>query len=215
MNTQQKRDSFQAAPGPFFSDPSQNFVETLSPGSEERFHEGKSIYRGNTTGVEIVGSLRSLCDTFTGFQPNFDHPASTIVNALDSQGPWESLSKVSGSSSFLSLGADARKWIDKAFDESFILWPFVDREMFDARVQRLLEYGSANEDYRDKDLEGLLHSIIALGQRHDSSMITPQGDRSLSFETRGCVYAIGMEVAMFLVTNRKSNASFRHFAAAR
>ena len=80
-----------------------------------------------------------------------------------------------------------RRWIDLAFDEAFVLWHFIDRESVISNIQRLLESGAADRDGPGHDYVGLLHSIVALGQRHDSTLISLEGKRYQSEETRGQV----------------------------
>lgn len=185
LSRSHKRNSFQTVSSSSSDNLSESLIDTLPLGHEHKGHEGLSTYRGRTTGVEITGSLRHLCDTFMGPGINFSSPALNMVNALDSQASFESLPMVSGAGSFFPLGPEIHKWIDLAFEESFILWPFLDRHSFTTRVQRLLQSGMSDEGGCVKDDIGLLHSIIALGQRHDSSLIILEGKRDQSMETRG------------------------------
>lgn len=162
-------------------------VDTLYLDPKEKIPQETSVYRGRTTGVEIVQSLRDLCETFIGSSKRSDHPTTKIVDALDHQAPFENLPMVSVADSFLFLGPTVGKWIDLAFNESFVTWPFIDRESLDTFVKRLSNREISEQDGCDNDHIGLLHAIIALGQRHDPSLVTLDGKRSQSVETRGSV----------------------------
>jgi hypothetical protein len=162
-------------------------VDTLYLGPQEKAPKDISIYRGRTTGVEIMRSLRDLCDTFLGLPTNPDHPAAKMVEALDFQAPFDNLPMVSAADSFFALGPMIGRWIDIAFDEAFILFPFIDRDTFKTYVRRLFDHETSDQDGCDNDHIGLLHAIIALGQRHDPNLITLGGERSESVETRGSV----------------------------
>lgn len=175
--------SVSTAPYPGAS--SGTLVDTLYLDSHQGDGGRASVYRGRTTGVEIMRSLRHLCDSFVGFPINADHAAAKMVSALDSQATLENLPTASVGKSFFSPGPALRKWIDLAFDESFILWPFIDRESMNTYVQRLLADGNPDQHGYDSDQLGLLHSIIALGQRHDPNLIALEDQRSQSAETRG------------------------------
>lgn len=170
---------------PYPSASSGTLVETLYLDSHQGDGGRASVYRGRTTGVEIMRSLRYLCDSFVGFPINADHAAAKMVGALDSQATLESLPTAPVGKSFFSPGPALRKWIDLAFDESFILWPFIDRESVNTYVQHLFADENPDQHGYDSDQLGLLHSIIALGQRHDSNLIAPGDQRSQSAETRG------------------------------
>lgn len=79
-----------------------------------------------------------------------------------------------------------RRWIDLAFAESFVLWPFINRELFNVDVRRILEGGvSGSESPCDNDQVGLLHSVIALRQRNNPDLMSLDGKRSHSTEARG------------------------------
>ena len=145
-----------------------------------------SVFRGKTTGVEVVQGLRDLCDSFAGFSFRSDSPFSGIANALDvGLLPFQKLSTVPQAGSFFSFGPSIRKWIDLAFSGAFVLWPFIDRESFEDQVRKMIETGSSGEIGWNKDRVGLLHAVIALGQRHDPGMISLQSKRSQSQESRG------------------------------
>jgi hypothetical protein len=153
----------------------------------DRVSKEASVYRGRTTGVEIVRSLRILCESFLGSSTSPDHPAAKMVDALDFQTPFENLPMVSVADSFLFLDPTIGRWIALAFEESFLIWPFIDREWFNNYVERLTNREISDRDGCDNDHIGLLHAIIALGQRHDPNLITLDGKRSQSVETRGSV----------------------------
>jgi len=144
-----------------------------------------SIYRGRTTGVEIMRSLIHLCDNFVGFTLDDNHPATKMVNALDYKAPFENLPMVASSGSFYSPAHLIRRWVDLAFDEAFVLWHFIDRSSVNDNIQQLLGTGHPNRDGPGNDHIGFLHSIIALGQRHDSTLVKLDGERSHSEESRG------------------------------
>jgi hypothetical protein len=166
---------------------SDHLVDTLYSGSQEKTPRDMSIYRGRTTGVEIMRSLRDLCDTFVGLPTNHNHPAANMVEALDFQAPFENLPMVSAADSFFALGPMIGRWIDIAFDEAFILYHFIDRKTFKTYVRRSFDREASDQDGCDNDHIGLLHIIVALGQRHDSNLITLGDERSKSVETRGSV----------------------------
>lgn len=145
-----------------------------------------SVYRGKTTGVEVIQALRDLCDGFADFSICSDPPFSEIANALDVELPlFQKFSTISSAGSFFSLGSSTRKWIDLAFSGAFVLWPFIDRESFEDQLRKMIETGNSGEVGWNKDRIGLLHAVIALGQRHDPGMISLEGNRSQSQESRG------------------------------
>jgi hypothetical protein len=144
-----------------------------------------SVYRGSTTGVEIMRSLRHLCDAFVGFSLNPDHPETKMVNALDFQAPFEKLPMVSFAGSFLSPVHMIRRWIDLAFDEALVLFQFIDRDAVNNHIQRLFEHGISDQEGCDNGYIGLLHSIIALGQRHDPELASLTANQADAEETRG------------------------------
>jgi len=162
-----------------------NIADPLFLDLKEEAPGSMTVYRGRTTGVEIMRSLRHLCDTFVGFRMEPNRPATEIVSALDSKAPFARLPVVSLAGSFFSPVHMIRKWITFAFDEAFVLWHFIDRDAIDNHVQQFLEAGVSDQDGCDNDLTGLLHSIIALGQRHDPDLVTSKGNRYQWEETRG------------------------------
>jgi hypothetical protein len=193
---------------------SEHSVDTLYLGYQEKIPRDMSIYRGRTTGVEIMRSLRDLCDTFVDLPTSPDHPAAKMVEALDFQAPFENLPMVSAADSFFALGPMIGRWIDIAFDEAFILFPFIDRKMFKTYVRRLFDGEASDQDGCDNDHIGLLHVIVALGQRHDPNLITLDSERSKSVETRGSVL-LTYQRTDFKNTDSDYLARLRHFAAAR
>lgn len=167
---------------------SNDLVETLGLSPEDadfRNSNNVSIYRGRTTGVEILRSLRNLCDSFAGLPIDHDHGGSEIVSALDYSIPSGNIPLVTSANSFFSAEGLLYRWINLAFDEAFILWPIIDRDSFNAYVKRLIEHGGPDFVDGGEDQFGLFHAVIALGQRHDPDLLTPEGNRSQSTETRG------------------------------
>lgn len=167
---------------------SDDLVESLRPirlqGSEEG-GDRMTVYRGSTTGLEVLRSLRQTCDCFIDRSGEPLHGAAEIVDALDTTASAEGHRLASRADLSFSSKASVRRWIDTAFDQAFILWPFIDREAFNEYVEQLyVHHGLERGDY-DQDRVGLLHAVIALGQRHDPSLIKPDGTRSHSVESRG------------------------------
>jgi len=166
-----------------------SFSTLLDPGyfnHAEHASGTMPVYRGKTTGVDVVRGLRELCDTFAGFSIHSDSAAAKIADALDVGTPaFHELPAVSSAGRFFSPAPSIRRWVDLAFSEAFILWPFIDQDSFNDQVRKLIESGGSNENGWDKDRIGLLHAVIALGQRHDLDLIEFEGKRSQSKETRG------------------------------
>jgi len=161
------------------------FVDTLYIDLKRQAPGTVSVYRGSTTGVEIMRSLRHLCDAFVGFSINPDQSDAKMVNALDFQAPFEKLPMVSSAGSFFSPVHMIRRWIDLAFDEAFILFHFIDRDYIHNHIQCLSEHGTSDQDGCDNDFIGLLHSIVALGQRHDPELADTTRNQLYAEETRG------------------------------
>ncbi len=152
-----------------------NAVETLDLIHMNEAYPGDqtgSLYQRGSTGVETVRGLRLLCDSFLGLSTDEDSSAMTIANALDRSYSVKPSSSISGLNVFLPAEPRVRRWIDLAFTEAFALWPFIDRQMFDLRVQLLYEQVHHGKPWNDDDQLGLFHAVVALGQRHDPELNT-------------------------------------------
>jgi len=143
-----------------------------------------SIYRGRTTGVGILRDLRHLCDSFVDQSFDSEQGAKAMIDALDASVPVDNLATVS-TINFLPPEASVLRWIDLAFDQAFVLWPFIDRESLNDHVQRLIRPEASDNTNDSRDSFGLVHAIIALGQRHDTDLINSGERQSHSTETRG------------------------------
>jgi hypothetical protein len=158
-----------------------NFLDALDPWSlaglpepavdniDFKDGERSSTFRGTSTGIEILCSLRRFCNTFAGFSNDSDQSGTDIGDALDTSlpetshlaGPWHNMHYLSH--------AQVYRWVTIAFAEAFMLWPFIDRQTFDGRVSRLFEQGISGPDRLGDDELSLIHAVIGLGQRHDPS----------------------------------------------
>ena len=181
--------SSKEAIGPSLSDqPTDDGVETIDYARETETSNGDdtvSVYRGNSTGVEIVCNLRRLCNSFVGFKVDPYNSVMKMANALDSSFPVHYLSLDSMASVCFPSEAQVHRWIDIAFTEAFTLWPFIDRQLFNFHVQRLLEQKNFGREKCDSDNLGLIHAVIALGQRYDPDLADAGGDCFESAEVRG------------------------------
>jgi hypothetical protein len=143
------------------------------------------VYRGRTTGLEVLRGLRSLCDFLVDRTIIPDHAATKMVDALNSTPP-NQVHPMSSAPNLLFLSeASVHKWVRLAFDEAFVLWPFIDRHAFEAYAQHLLERGTFSQDDNKSDHLGLFHAVIALGQRHDPDLVGLRTAVSDIPETRG------------------------------
>ena len=168
--------------------PTDDVVETIDHAREAETSNGDiavSVYRGKSTGIEIVRNLRRLCNSFVGFKVDPDNSAMKMANALDSSFPLHLLSLDSMAYMCFPSEAQVHRWIDIAFTEAFTLWPFIDRQLFNLHVQRLLEQKNFGRENCDVDNLGLIHAVIALGQRYDPDLINVGGDCFKSAEVRG------------------------------
>ena len=167
---------------------STDFLESLGPIRLSSPAEGgvdTPIYRGTTTGIEILRSLRHFCDSFIARSGGAIQSASEIVDALDTTASVETQWTTSRADFSFSSKSSVRRWMDLAFDQAFTLWPFIDRDALNEYVEQLYgDQGLEGQDY-DQDRIGLLHAVIALGQRHDSTLIKAGEKRSRAIETRG------------------------------
>lgn len=160
-------------------------VDTIWLDNEHDLPEGMPVYRGKTTGVEVMRGLRHLCDTFVGLSVNPDRNYTGMITALDSDAPSGELPMVNVATSFFPAEGMVRRWIDLALNEGFVLWHFIDTERLDAYVKRPVDGGFSDQGGLDDDQLGLLHSIIAIGQRHDVNLVDREAKPSDSAETRG------------------------------
>lgn len=166
----------------------EDFLETLStndPSNSIHVEGTMTIYRGKKTGVEVFRVLRDLCDSFLGLRVNSDNAAMKMANALDSTFPTHSNSTTSLARTFFASEKSVKRWIDIAFSQAFILWPFIDREAFDIHAQRLIEQGHHGRHKSNDDELGLVHAVIALGQRHDAQLINTKDKHDLALDPPG------------------------------
>lgn len=163
-------------------------VETLDHGlcrTTVNIRGETPIYRGRTTGLEVLRGLRSLCDFLVNPALNPDHTAKQMIDSLNSTPPSQQFPMSSSSNLLFLSEASVHKWVRLAFDEAFVLWPFIDRHAFEAYAQHMIERGSFSDDDNNSDQLGLFHAVIALGQRHDPSLIGHRDLFSNHAETRG------------------------------
>jgi len=166
----------------------EHFIETVGSRDQEssaRPGNAMTIYRGQTTGVEVFRMLRSLCDSFLGLKADSDNAALNMANALDSTFPPRGNSSTSLARMSFSSPASIKRWIDIAFSEAFNLWPFIDREDLICHADRLIEQGHSGRSRSDDDHLGLVHAVIALGQRHDADLLDTGDNNSQSSNTPG------------------------------
>ena len=166
----------------------EDFLETLSTNdpSNSIHDEGTmTIYRGKTSGVEVFRVLRDLCDSFLGLQVNSDNAAMKMANALDSTFPTYSNFTTSLARTFFASEESVKRWIDIAFSQAFILWPFIDREAFNIHAQHSIEHGHHGRNKSNDDELGLVHAVIALGQRHDAELINTENKHDPALDPPG------------------------------
>jgi hypothetical protein len=162
-------------------DSGEDLLETVGSKGQEISARGRELitnYRGQTTGVEVFRILRGLCNTFLGLKTDSDNAAWDMANALDSAFPTHSNSTTSLAKICFSSEASIKRWIDIAFAQAFNLWPFIDREDLDFHAQRLIEQGHTGQGRSDDDHLGLVHAVIALGQRHDVELVDTGSDKN-------------------------------------
>jgi hypothetical protein len=162
-------------------DSGEDLLETVGSKGQEisvRGRESITNYRGQTTGVQVFRILRGLCNTFLGLETDSDNAAWDMANALDSTFPTHSSSTTSLAKICFSSEASIKRWIDIAFAQAFNLWPFIDCEDLDFHAQRLIEQGHTGQSRSDDDHLGLVHAVIALGQRHDVELIDTRSDKN-------------------------------------
>lgn len=164
-------------------------IETLNydlHGKAANIGGQRPIYRGRTTGLEVLRGLRCLCDFLVDPTLDPDRTATQMIDSLSSTPPNHQLSMSSSSPSLHFLSeASVHKWVRLAFDEAFVLWPFIDRHAFEAYAQHIVERGTFSDDDNNLDHLGLFHAVIALGQRHDPDLIGHRDSVSSHPETRG------------------------------
>lgn len=167
---------------------SEDFLETVGSRGQEtsaRGGEAMTAYRGQTTGIEVFRILRGLCDTFLGLKVDRDNAALKMANALDSTFPTPADSATSVARMSFSSETSIKRWINIAFSEAFILWPFIDRDDLNLHAQRLLEEGHSGRNRSDDDHLGLVHAVIALGQRHDIELTDTRDEKSPASDPAG------------------------------
>lgn len=143
------------------------------------------VYRGQTTGLEVLRGLRCLCDFLVDPALDPDRTATQMVDSLNSTPPNQQLSMSSSPNLHFLSEASVHKWVHLAFDEAFVLWPFIDRHAFEAYAQHIIDRGNFSDEDNNSDHLGLFHAVIALGQRHDPDLIGHRDSVSKHPETRG------------------------------
>jgi len=167
---------------------SEDALETVRSRDQDTVARGRNvmtIYRGQTTGVEVFRILRGLCNTYIGLKIDSDDAAMEMANALDSAFPTYSDSSTSLAKMCFSSEASIKRWIDIAFSQAFNLWPFIDRDDLNFHAQRLIEEGHSGRGRSDDDHLGLVHAVIALGQRHDVELINATNDNNAASNPPG------------------------------
>lgn len=143
------------------------------------------IYRGRTTGLEVLRGLRCLCNFLVDPTLDSDHTATLMIDSLNPTPPNQQLPTPSSPNLLFLSEASVHRWVRLAFDEAFVLWPFIDRHVFEAYTQHILERGTFGDIGSNPDHLGLFHAVIALGQRHDPDLIGHRDSKSIFEETRG------------------------------
>ena len=175
-------DSVRASSSSTLSD---DVVETIDYSREGQVSGNDSpvsVYRGRHTGVEIVRNLRQFCNSFVGIPIDPMNSATKLADALDLACPLKTLSLNSRPNVYFPSATRVQRWIEIAFDEAFTLWPFIDRRRFDSQVKRLFEGKDLEQEIIEDDHLGLIHAVIALGQRSDPDLV---GADDNHFEARG------------------------------
>ena len=145
---------------------------------------------------------------------DLDRTATQMVDSLNSTPPNQQLSMSSSPNLHFFSEASVHKWIDLAFDEAFVLWPFIDRHAFEAYAQHIIDRGSFSDEDNNSDHLGLFHAVIALGQRHDPDLIGHRDSVSKQPETRGGV-RLKQPLRQNIILIATMYTSFQSFAAAR
>lgn len=165
--------------------PNDDALETIDAEDTSHVDDAVTVYRGKSTGIEVVRNLRRLCESFVDFTIKAENPAVNMADALDRSFPIHYLSLDSMHSICMPSEAQIYRWINIAFTEAFTLYPFIDPHLFDFHVKRLLEQKNFGREKGDNDNLGLIHAVIALGQRFDPDLVAPGGDDVESGDVRG------------------------------
>lgn len=137
-----------------------NYIETIT-----------TEPRGKAFGLDILRQLVNFIN-HTGTSPALPQDSSLkIVKALDSSDSVDDLLAGSMNNNALLPPAkgNALRLIEVAFSETFQLWPFLDKAQLERTVYRLYNTNTFGQDVGDKEELGLIYSVLALGQRFDSS----------------------------------------------
>lgn len=135
--------------------------------------------------MEILRSLRHFCGTVADISGETVHGAADIVDALDTTAPVEGHRAVLRAEFSFSPKTSVCRYMDLAFEQAFVLWPFVDREALGVYVDQLYAQQGLEAGSRDPDRLALLHMVVALGQRHHTSLVDSAEERARSIESRG------------------------------
>ena len=134
--------------------------------------------RGKAYGLDILRQLVNFINN-TGTSPALPQDSSLkIVQALDSSQSIDDLLAGSMNNALLPPAKDdALRLVDIAFSEAFQLWPFVDKAQLERTIYRLYNTNTFGQDVGDKEELGLIYSVLALGQRFNSSSPVSAGAR--------------------------------------
>lgn len=151
---------------------SDDAVDTISaPLSAQPVQPDTEVaFRGHSSGIEVVRSLRSHCDRLMGFSIDPDQSAAKLASALDRAFPSQFANLNTMAEVFLPPTDKLMRWTGIAFAESFSLWPFIDRQTFEFDVHRLLKQKGYLTP-ADQDSLSLIYAVLALGQRSDQEII--------------------------------------------
>jgi hypothetical protein len=167
---------------------SEDVLETVRSRDQDTAVRGRNVmtmYRGQTSGVEVFRILRGLCNTYLGLEIDSDDAAMEMANALDSAFPTHSNSSTPLAKMCFSSEASIKRWIDIAFSQAFNLWPFIDRDDLNFHAQHLIEQGHSGRGRSDDDHLGLVYAVIALGQRHDVELVNATNDNNAPSDPPG------------------------------
>lgn len=151
---------------------SDDAVHTIcAPQHEQPFSADTEVaFRGHSSGIEIIRSLRGHCDRLMGVSIDPNQSAAKLANALDRAFPSQFANLNTMTPVFLPPTDKLMRWTSIAFAEAFSLWPCIDRQTFEFDVRRLLDQQSYLTR-ADQDSLSLIYAVLALGQRFDPVII--------------------------------------------
>ncbi|CAK3810541.1 fungal-specific transcription factor domain-containing [Lecanosticta acicola] len=153
--------------------------------------------RGKPFGVDILRQLCNHCNQITS-PPISTRPESSIklAQALDCPNSLDLLPMNANGPPLLPAKAMVLRWINIAFSEAFLLWPFVDRPQVERTAFRLYNTNTFGQDENDGDDLALLYALVALGQRVDMGSSLVGSER----QTQGLPY-FGAAVSIVPLAN--------------